>query len=65
MIGLCHLCVNGGDESLKQIEFCGDCGHFFCSGCRTKWFDRTLEFVKGLLGKEWIGCCGPVEESHA
>jgi hypothetical protein len=64
-VGRCHLCQLGGDESIKEIAFCQDCGHWFDEGCRSKWFDRTLEFVKKLLGKKWIGCCGPLEERHA
>jgi hypothetical protein len=64
-MGRCHLCVNAGNDEPREVEFCQDCGHWFCAACRSDWFDRALEFVKGLLGKEWIGCCGPTEETHA
>jgi hypothetical protein len=62
-LGRCHLCVNEGREDSVVVEFCDDCGHYFCEECRGKWFDRTVEFVKGLLGKEFVGCCGPRMEA--
>jgi hypothetical protein len=63
MIGRCHLCLKAGLAAAiladQDVEFCDACGHYFCEGCRGKWFDRTVEFVKKLLGREFVGCCGP------
>ena len=52
--GKCHIC-----KLSAEIEFCGLCGHWFCADCRTKWFDRSLEFVRVLIGGKAPGCCGP------
>jgi hypothetical protein len=66
MTGLCHICVLDGYRLPVPIEFCGDCGHYFCEGCRKRWFARTLEAIKEMfLGSAAPGCCGPEEVTDA
>lgn len=63
--GLCHLCPKKGP---RPIEFCSVCGHYFCSECRNRYWDRGLEAVKELVAKAFGSspegyCCGPEEET--
>lgn len=61
VVGRCHLC-----QETKWVDYCGICDHYFCENCRSKWFDRTVEFVKQLCAGKVPGCCGPREEhNHA
>ena len=51
--GRCHLCARK-----REVAYCEACDHWFCEACRDRWFDRTVEFVKQLVGGKHPGCCG-------
>ena len=52
--GKCHLC-----QKQKMVEYCGKCAHWFCDGCRKRYFDRGIAAVKQMIGGRKPGCCGP------
>lgn len=59
--GRCHICVAQGRYDSKPVDYCSVCKHWFCESCRTKWFDRTWEFLKEQFGGKKPGCCGIME----
>ena len=51
--GRCHLCGYA-----ELVRYCDTCGHWFCEGCRDRYFDRGLEAIKELIGGRRPNCCG-------
>jgi Zinc finger, C3HC4 type (RING finger) len=53
--GRCHIC-----EQTLEVDYCDLCDHWFCEGCRRRWFSRGVSAVKALIGWPRENCCGPV-----
>lgn len=52
--GLCHIC-----KEVKPISYCPVCDHYFCPGCRGRWWSRGAAFIKQMVGGRKPDCCGP------
>jgi hypothetical protein len=52
--GRCHIC-----EKTAEVDLCPACNHWFCEGCRARWFARGWSAVKALIGWPRPDCCGP------
>jgi hypothetical protein len=49
MIGSCDVCRTRGDNSIKEVRWCGLCQKWLCDGCRWSWAR-----VQAALG-QWAG----------